>query len=364
MTVVRELVTRLGFQVDRSGLNIADRAIQAFKSRIVFTASSIKDFIFETASYLGEVAKANIEVKDLARNTKLSVEEFVELRKAAQEFRFEPAQFDIAFEKLAELLGEAKSGYGELFDIIRKSKGELDLTSFIEAGDVKGAFLEVIDYIRSLKDVREQLRVIRDIFGPGNENGILRIVEAGGEAFLKAAESNREFAKSFAEGIPEQEKYLQNINKITKEFEDLKQTAAQVLTGPASFGIQTATEGLKGFSVLSEQSEEGGFFSAIKFLGAAVSDAIQTALGGGLLKDLQNEMILEDDREFYRRYAEHRRQQQVNGPITINNTVEVNVDPATDLQQRQSISEVVASKLNEIMNEKVREVISNNPQVE
>jgi hypothetical protein len=364
MTVVRELVTRLGFQVDRSGLNFAERAIQGFKNRVVFTASSIKDLILEAADYVGSVAKANIDIKDLARNTKLSVQEFVSLRRAAEDFRFDPNQFDESFQTLSKLLRDAKSGYGELFNIIRKSRSELDLTPFISQGDVKGAFVAILDYIKSLEDIGDKLAVIRDIFGPGNENGILRIVEAGSEAFLKAAESNKEYAKSFDEGLESQKEYLKNLNELLKIFEQVKQVAVNTITPIASFAVGGTTKGLKGGKLLKEKAETEGIGATLDFVGQAVADAVYRFLGQEPLIDVQNR-LLEEDIEFQKRLGEYIKNQKTNaGPVTINNKVEVNVDPATDIQQRQAIAEAVRIEMESFTNEKVREVISNNPQVE
>lgn len=362
--IVRELLTRLGFQFDRSGLGLMEKAITGFKNRVVFTSRDIKDFGLQAAGYLGQVSAANVDVAELARNTNTSVERFVALRKAAEGFRLSPDQFDSSFVRLSELLREARSGYGELFDIIRKSRGELNLTPFIQQHDVEGAMRSVLTYVNSLGDATDKVTALRDVMSPGSENGFLRILDAGIEKFNEATEANKEFGKSFAEGIPEQQAYLNKITELSNKLDTLKQKSVQALTPLALRTFDFVEKGVEGIGIVSDIAEREGDNAGWNFVGQAIADAVYRAFGYTPLVDVKNREA-QEDLEFQRRLFEYERQQrELSRPVTINNRVDVNVAPGTDNQQRVEIAEAVREEMQAFQEEQVREVISNYPQVE
>lgn len=364
MTVVRELVTRLGFQVDRSGLGVMERAISGFRNRVVFTAGSIKDFAFAAANYLGDVAKANIDVAELARNTGTSVERFAALREAAKQFRFEPQQFDHTFTRLSELLREAKSGYGEVYEIARKSRGELNLVPFAQTGDVEGALKAVLKYTESLKDSKDQVAALRDIIGGGAENSLLRVIDSGIDKFSAAADANRDFGKSFAEGLNDQKKYLENLQTLETKLDGVKQKAINLATPAVSKGLDFIDKGLQGIEIIQNVSATEGKEAGRNFLGQAIADSVYRLFGYEPLVDVQNR-VYEDELDFQRRlFAYQQQQREMQQQTTINNRVDINVAPGTPEEQRLQIAEAVRDEMEAFYDEKNREVISNNPQVE
>lgn len=365
MTIVRSLLTRIGFEVDRRGLDNVDRAVQGFKRRIVFTGRDLKDFAFEAAGFLGEISRANVDVAELARNTNTSVERFVALREAARQFRFDPGQFDHTFSRLSELLREAKTGYGEVYEIARKSYGQLNLVPFAQTGDVEGALNAVLRYVESIDKASDQVAILRDVIGGGAENSLIRVIEGGIDKFNEAADANRNFGKSFADSLPDQKKYLENLSKLEKQYEQLKQTAAAVLAPAATVGLNFVDTGLKGIQFLRDKSENEGKEEARSFVGQAIADSVYRLFGYEPLVDVQNK-VYEDDIEFQRRlFQEYQRiQQQKTQPTTVNNTIDVNVAAGTPEEQRVQIAEAVRDEIEAFYDEKNREVISNNPQVE
>jgi hypothetical protein len=364
MTIVRSLLTKIGFQVDKSGLERFEKSILGFKAKFAIAAGSVAYFTTKTLDYFSSIATASRDVGDLARNTKVATEEFIALRKSAEDLQLDPKGFDSAFLTLSKDLREAQSGFGRLFEIIRNSRYEVDLQRFVKSGDVKGAFVAIIDYIATLEDAANRFAASSDIFGEANANGILRIVEAGSDAFLKGADANREYAKSFAETIPKSKEYLGSLTKFYTEFEKLQVSFVENVLPLVTKGVEILTQTIKGAAAAVKDFMAEGISGNIKKSSIAAGEGIFRLLGNETASD-KIKRVNADNEDFARRLTEFNQNGQVsNGPVTITNSIEVNVPPGTPEEQGIIIGTEIQRVMQNFFDEKTREVIANNPQVE
>lgn len=369
MTVVRELVTKLGFQVDRTGLDKFEKSIVGFKTKFAIASAAATAFVKKTLDYFSDISKAAQDTEFLAKQTGIATEKFVALRKAAQEFQLEPNKFDQYFSTLNTALRDAQVGSGKLYEILQKSRdrlsgvAKLNLFPFAEKNDVEGAFKAIIDYVGSLDDIAEKARVLEHIFGDV-DRGLFSIIEQGSKAFEVATARNKEFGESFVANIPKTKEYEKTLNGFYTELEKLQTAFVEEVLPGINKAVEFTTEGIRGIGVIKNEFKEGGASGGFGFLADAFKYAFKTLIGQDPLAELKAELEA-DQADFQRRLGEYQRQQQINkGPTTITNRIDISVGPGTTEEQAKIMAGEVRAQMENFWDQKTREVINDNPQVE
>lgn len=365
MTIVRELVTRLGFQVDKTGLDKFEKSIIGFKTKFALVSGAIAATVAKTLDYFKGISVAAQDTEFLAKQTGIATSRFVALRKAAEDVQLDPSKFDAYFGRLAKLLRDGKAGAGELFDILKASRGQLNLTPFIQTQDVEGAFKAIIQYVGGLKDAQDQAAALTHILGDA-DRGLFAVVESGVKRFEEATEANKAYGESYVANIPATKQYTSALNDFNKQLEKVQIAFVENILPAITKTLDYTTQGFKGVGVIKEKYDESGLKNTSDFVGQAIADSVYRLFGYEPLVDVQNR-VYQEDAEFYRRLGEYQREQQINkniGGATINNRVDVNVAPGTTEQQAQMIGAGVREAMQEFWDEKTREIQNNNPQAE
>ena len=363
MTIVRELVTKLGFQVDKTGLDKFEKSIIGFKTKFALTSAAITAVVSKTLNYFSDIGRAAVSTQQLAEQTKIATEQLIAMREAAKDFYLDPEQFDSYFKRLSEGLREGKAGFGTLIEAIQRSRGKLNLTPFFQTGDVKAAFDAILDYVGSLKDVQDQVAALKHIFGEDNPQGLLAIVKAGKTVFDEASKANLEYAKTQAQTTANLGDYNKNLQVFYREIKNIEILFVQNILPAVTEALRLIGDAFKGFGVIKEQFNEGGFLGGAKFLGNAFADPVLGLFGYDSLSRLKREQE-EEQADFQRRVEEYKTQNNIRSPTTINNRVDINVAPGTSQEQAQMIGAGVREAMQEFWDEKTREIQNNNPQAE
>lgn len=364
MSIVRQLITVLGFKVDKHGLTEFEKSIVGFKRKFQGTASYIQSAVSQTLDYFKNIAVAAQDTQHLAKQTGIATERFVALRRAAEDFQLSPDQFDASFRGLSKLLREAQGGAGKLFDILRNSRGQLNLTPFINSHNVEGAFKAVIDYVGSLKSAEDQAAALKDVLGD-DSRGLYAIVNAGSKRFEEATEANKAYGESFVANIPKTEEYTKELNKFYKTLEKVQQSFVENILPSVSKTLDYVDQGFQGIGIIKQSYDENGLKKTADFVGQAIADSVYRLFGYEPLVDVQNR-VYQEDAEFYRRLGEYQREQQINknNATTINNRVDVNVAPGVSEGTGSLIGAEVVNAMQEFWDQKTREITNNNPQAE
>jgi hypothetical protein len=364
MTVFRELVTKIGFKVDKTGLDSFEKTIVGFKTKFALAATAVTAFAAKTLGYFDDLAKGVRTTEDLSAQTQIATERFVALRRAAQSFQLDPNVFDSAFKRLAVLLEEAKSGYGELFEIQNRSRGQLNLRPFIETGDVESAFKAILNYVDSIEQIGPKIAALEDIFGNGTSGGFLRIVNAGTEAFERATEANLAYGQSYVDNIPKTKEYEKNVTEFYQGLESATVAFVENVLPIVTKTLNFISEGFKGFGVIKEQFQSSGFVKTADFVGQAIADSVYDLLGYESLSSVQRR-VAEEDYEFNKRLNDYYKNQALQGNnVTVNNKVDVAVAPGTTAEQANNLAVEVNLAMQRFWDEQKREILSNSPQVE
>lgn len=370
MTIARELITRLGFKVDKTGLESFEKSILGFKTKFLLVSGAIAATVNKTLDYFKGITVAARDTEYLAEQTGIATARFVALRRTAEDFQLSPDKFNAYFLRLSELLRGGKAGVGELFDILKASRGELNLTPFINTGDVEGAFKAVLKYVGSLKNATDQAAALKGVLGESN-TGLLAIVKAGVGVFEEGTQANMAYGESYVANIPKTKEFTEALNKFDKQVEKVTLSFVENVLPAITKTLDYVDQAFKGFGAIGEQyanpeAGKSGMQSSIDFLGQAIADSVFQLLGHETETQARNR-VLQENTEFQRMLGDYHRQQgniQTRGPTTINSKVEVNVAPGTPQEQAQLIGAGVRSAMEQFWDEKTREVINNNPQAE
>lgn len=362
MATVRELVTRLAFQVDRRGIDQFNQTIKNFKHNIVATTGDITSAFQSVVAFFNQGIDRVFNTKNLAERSKVAVEEFAALRRAAESLFVDPKNFDNAFQKLSTDLANFSRGFGDAFEIIRKSEGEIQFNNINgQLKNTKELFFDILNYLRSFDDLSHAINVAESM---GLSEDIARLAYQSRDAFLAAAEANKAYGQSFKDGIPEVLEYKKNLVGFNQTLDEFYTAFVINILPAVTEGINQLTNSFKGLGLIYKEFKEGGIGKALNFVGEAIAESVFDLFGFETVNNLQKK-IAEEDIEFeQRKRAYLLANPQVAKNLNISNRVQINVPPGTNEQQATNMSEQLELMQQAFWDEKLRELISNNPQVE
>lgn len=363
--IVRELVTKLGFQFDRSNLDKFEKSIVGFKTKMSIATAVLSAGFAKTLSFFSNLADSAVATKDLADYAGVAVDEFIALREAANKFSIDPKKFEDAFSRISISIKEASRGVGGFIqDIHRQSRG---LVNFKDAQgnlrNTKDVLKDVLNYVNQLTDKSEQLRILGNIFGPDQAGAWLRLIQESRGDLEKLIENERDFAAAYIESLPQMQNLQKDLRELNSEWEQLTTTIASKL-------VPVVSQTVKGFNeiVKAEKQETGsGILGAAKEFFFSLGEIFLTdkEIEDANLKRL-NQLYNSDADDFNRRLSEEYMKRGLASPISINNTnnIDINVPPGTSSQQSDYMAEQMKSVIESTFREQAREIMNNHPQVE
>lgn len=362
MATVRELVTKLAFQVDRRGIDQFNQTIKNFKQKIVVTTGDITSAFQSVVAFFNQGVDKIFDTRNLADRAKIAVDEFASLRRAAEEFFVDPKNFDSAFQKLSTDLANFSRGFGDAFEIIRKSEGKIQFNNLNgQLKDTKTLFFDILGYLKSFGDLSHAINIAEEM---GLTSDIARLAYESKDAFLAAAEANREYGKSFKDGIPEVLAYKKNLISFNQTLDEFYQSFVINILPAVTEGIHQLGNSFKGLRIIYDEFKQGGFKQGVDFVGESIAEAVLSFLGFDTLSNVQKK-VAEEDIEFEKRKRAYLlANPQVAKNLTVNNRTNITVGPGTTDQQATELSEKLELSQQVFWDEKMRELMSNNPQVE
>jgi len=336
MTIVRELVTKLSFQVDRRGIENFNRSILGLKTKIALATTAVTGFVAGVVKAASAVSDTILDTSDLAKTIGATTAELNALQRAGVQFRIPKETFTSGIKALSDEILNAEQGYGNLFQLardgaieIRDSKGQMLPTLEI--------FMRILEAMRNVKDERFGRRLGENILGDPNFYDISQNIE-------QFKEFNNEF-KQTSQAIQQAEN---DARRFDRELTKLSETA-------------------KEFTVLA-------FTPLIEFLGRAitdVNDTIKSAREGTFFDKMRSDLM-----DFYRDFDEgfnniSRRTplttglaEPLNRQINMRNTINITVPPGTDEAQAQFIRTGVEQAVNETFDKNFQSIGDNFPETE
>lgn len=369
--VLRELVTKLSFSLDRTNLDKMESAILGFKTKFSLAAAGVAGFsriLLDFTSNIARTATAGADLADIARIPK---DEFFALENVITKAGIAQDSFRASVSQLSTSLIQAKSGFGDLFKIAE----ETGLNFYNANGSIKNTkelLISVFNYINSLPSQSDKLRVLSRVFSAEDAGKWLRLIEKGTGELIKAAESEQAFGKGIADSIPEMIKLLEETQKLNSEWDKLSNTIAMIITpflAQSLQGVNLVIEDLKNLGVQETLS------NIVTDHGMAKSFDIQSHALGQQPGQFQGQKI-----ESLEAIGNHL-QNFVNSfsndisrlfdlgksafdNITITNNIDVNVPSGGLDGQASVIAEEIKIVIQQEQEKMIRQIQVNNPQVE
>jgi hypothetical protein len=360
VAIVRELVTRLGFTFDRSNLDKFERSIIGFKTKVAVAVGTIGFAFKKVLDYANDFSDKVLKNSALAKFAKTSANELEALQNVFQKFNVPTEVFQGFFGQLTLGIKEASRGVDNEFRrLVTQSQGAVRLFVNGQLTTSKQAIDDIMAYLRSIADESEKLRIVQKIFG---------VDVATAEAITNIANLTKAEFNSLIEQEKRSVEQLDNAKKAAVEFKkQVNQLGVEwnkFSDNVAAFAIPFLNKSLGGINVIAEEAKSGGFVGAAKFVHAAIEDFFAGFRGEDYLSKVKRE-VAADEQDFRRRLTEYQQgTMNTQANVTNNNKFEFNVPPGTTEQQATFLTEAVKTTMSSFWDEKVREVINNNPQVE
>lgn len=218
MTIVRELVTKLSFQVDRRGIENFNRSILGLKTKIALATSVVGGFVAGITKAASAASDAILETSDLAKTIGASTADLNALQRSVSTFRIPRERFVAGVKALSDEIINAEQGFGNLFQLardgaikIRDSSGQMLPTLEI--------LMNVLQAIRNIKDERFGRRLAENVLGDPNFYDVAQNID-------KLKELNDEFRKT-SEAIQQAE---EDARRFDREFSKLSETFKEFAT--------------------------------------------------------------------------------------------------------------------------------------
>lgn len=286
--IIRNLLTKLGFKVDKAGFKKGIDAANAVKTAVIgiaATAAAASAAIFalakSTADYGDSVAKTSDKLG-------IGIEALQELRFAAEQTGVATQSFDIAMQRLTRRTAEfAETGGGSAAPAFKK----LGIAVTDLNGNVKPTeqlLGEIADEFQKLTSDADRVKIAFNLFDTEGVN-LTNTLRIGGVGIAKLRQEARDlnFVMS-EEGVRAGEKFTDKLNEFNKVILGIRNEIGLELI-PIVQGV------LKGFQDWIQENRKlikskitVFFKTAVKFLGAMFKTVKK---GIGIFRSFVNVMI-------------------------------------------------------------------------
>lgn len=371
MSIVRELLVKIGFKTDKQSIEETNSAISGFKARFLIAASAATYAFGKISQFFSDIATATLDSDQLATTLGTSLKELIAIQKAADQVgRLDFKQTNAAFLGLNKLLNNFRSGMdSSLTEIARGLKFEID-----REGGPQKLFDQILNSLNQIETVQDRIRISSNIFGDELGPKIANIA-ANITEFNKATEGFLEIGQEFENSVSAAKAYedaVKNLNNSWEKFTmSLSTTVLPVLRNIIEYltiisdftrSIFTMdTSGLKG----ALNSASRLFDPFFEFTGLnKISDYFKSGRGGESLlnsESAQKELI---------DYIENREGYSYRGNIpqsqmpTITNYFEIDASPEGINKLYHDVYDSIKNAVDDAVYGTFKEIQANNPQVE
>ena len=178
--IVRELITRLGFDADDQKVSRFDRRVANLKKTVVATSAAFVAAAGAAAKLAVDTARYGDEVAKTSRQLGLASEELQEYRFAFDRLGVSQGQADAALERFNRRLGQAREGTGQARDRFE----DLGISLRDSEGEFRGMsdlLPEVADAMSQAEDAAQQAAIAQDFFGRSGGRLAMALAEGGDE---------------------------------------------------------------------------------------------------------------------------------------------------------------------------------------
>lgn len=220
-SVVRELITKLGFNVDQKALKSAEAGIASIKSAamglgVVF--AGIGAGLFGLAK---SAANAGDEIRKGAQKIGLTTDAYQKLTYAAELSDVSSEQFSMGMGLLSKKLVDAAGGGKETAATFKKLGVSFkDASGKLRAGD--SVFLDIADRFQKMPDGVQKTALAMDLFGKSGKE-MIPLLNGGSEAIRAASDELEAFNAIIGQdATAKAEEFNDNLTRVGKFISGVK----------------------------------------------------------------------------------------------------------------------------------------------
>ncbi len=356
MTVVRELTTVLGFVVDKKGVEEFNRTIFGFKTKFAIAATAAAAFAAKTLEFFKDISNATLDANDLAKSIGISFQEFLKLRRTAEDFRIDPKNFESALRSLSKMLREAKFGMGDLANIAYYTGIEFRDKFTGEVKNARDLFVDILKRINEARTETEKFTIAKFFFGEEDAQKFIKFAQEAGGNLDVLTKKYADYSKSLEDSLPAFEEVNKSIRSFWNTFESFKMAFVEDILPAITAGVKVLEIVMKGIGYIA-RGIKGAFNLIIE----------------GMQREILADFAEIPDFEIQATQKINRimeNQAAKNGPaiteqnFNIDTKIEMQVPPGTTEQQQGILRETVDEAIQGALIGQIREIYNNNPQVE
>lgn len=226
--VVRELLTKLGFQVDDKKLDKFKKGLDGAKKAAKVTAVVAVGAAGSLFALAKSAANAGDDIAKTAPTVGLTTDEYQELRHAVDLAGVSQEKFRSGMRRLSVGIGEASQGFGtakRAFDTLgvstKDNQGRIKSTSVIME--------EVSDKFKNIKDDAIRAQLANDLFGRSGER-MANFLTQGSKAIRDQRQEARDLGMVLGrDALKDSENFIDAMTRMQGIFAGLKNTLGTAL---------------------------------------------------------------------------------------------------------------------------------------
>lgn len=369
MTIVRELVTRLSFAFDKTNFVKFERAISDFKTKFDVAKLFVGNFFSKIFDFAQQIAHTATSFKNIADYTGTAYSDLLALQRVAAKFNIDKSSFAGFFQSIGEGINEASVGVQNFITEIRKNT--LGRVSFLTDTGERNSVLEWVKALgkelETISNRSDALFVISQVPGVGIENAskFLDLLTQINPNLSQLIEYEKEAARASEAAFPDIQRYTRDVANLTVEFEKFATRVGQVVV-PILGQVFGGLNDILNF----EGGIASGFLEGLRATFESFTDLFrsdESIINRKMKKfnvDTNFKGPIEENQVFQSLLRDQAANINNSPTLTVNNKFEISTQAGTGEQQTNIILEGIKLAQDQYWNEKVREVVLNNPVVE
>jgi len=334
--IIRELITKLSFNVDQKGIENFNRAIIGIKAKYALVSGAITGLAVGFVHSLQKISDSILDTKQLSQETGVATKRLIELQNAARQFRISPEQFSSSFQRLNQLILDAEFGFGQLHDLARQLKIEIrnDNKELLSTEEL---FFKIIDALSKIKKETIRFDIAKRIFGEGK---FANAAKEGEKALKELAKSFEPVSTNFDILEEKALKFDQSLSRLSSHFNEFTYNVLPpVIDFTAKFfeeindEIKSAKKGTFLEDLFKKIGQEAASFDR--------SLGLKNAFGQQLSSTINNQKRIE-----------------------INTRIEVQTPAGTEAQQKEFFESAAKEAFTENFNGEMEKILNNFPETE
>ena len=363
-SIIRELVTVLGFKTDLKGIKDSEKAVLSFQTQVLLGATAVSFAVAKAIDFFGQAAEASFKTMDLADATGIALVNLNAMSIAAGKFGVRVSEVEAIFSSLNNLTQSAIQGQGKLFKLAEETGIEYkDNNGYLLSN--QQIFQNILKFLGQIDNKQQQIIIASRIFGTELGN---RAADLARNLGAFNAETDNVVRKT-SEGFKNQQKdlldYKVAVIGLDNSWQGFVNTLGRDVYPALSLAIDT-------FSALIAVAGK-----TVRQIGRGLEQQGQILLspeGNPYEYDEIQAMSEANDKGRYIKFSDvfpDKSQafqsliNESNKPANnITTNVEVKIEGNPGIEQTQDIADTIAQMVNQELEYTINQIYNNNPEIQ